>query len=244
MQLLTTILSALAEPIIRTLPVDTGTINLDVARGDLVIRYDADATRSRLTVTPLGWREGCGLQLTGDRTMASARIVHDNGMAILGCRSQVELVLTGQTALVVQVSTGNITTTRTSGYQNISVGTGRVSGSIGAGRVRVDQGRVSLDGLSEPLDVAVNIGHIQLDYSTPPHGMLSARADLGNVTVLLPAESTVSPQVRSVVGIREQHFSTIDGGVEVRVESQLGNARLIASQGAAPASDDNQSTSP
>ena len=245
MQLLITVLSALAAPIVRTLPSDVGTINLEVVRGDLTVRYAADASRTRLEVTPQGWRSGCGLQLSGDSTAVTARIVHDSGMAGLSCRSQVEIVLAGPSALSIRVTTGRITTTQTPGRQEISLGTGRVSGSIGEGRVRVEQGWVSLGELSEGLDVAVNIGNIQLDYRTPPRGALSARAEMGNVIVRLPSESSVSSQVRSGVGIREQHFPvSAAAGVEVRVESQLGNARLIAAQGTRPDSAGSHSTSP
>jgi hypothetical protein len=242
MQLLILIASALAAPIVRTLPASVGTINLDIPRGELVVLYDEDATATRLTVTPLGWRAGCGLQLTGDHHDATARVIHDSGLAGLGCRSRVELVLAGPTTLSARVTAGNITTAATSGHQQLRVGTGRVGGSMGEGSVRVDQGRVNLSGLTEGLDVNVSVGHIQLTYATPPRGPLTAHADMGNVIVTLPAGSAIDPHIKASLGMQELHFPVGDG-VSVSVESRVGNARLLADQGSTPDSESSQSTS-
>ena len=212
-------------------------LTLDVSRGDLTIHYDASARESRLTVHPDGWRAGCGLRLDGDGRVATARIEHDSGLAGLSCRSRVELILAGQTSLSVRVGVGNVFTDASPGRQDIQVGTGRVTGSIGAGRVSVDQGRVSLGGLTEGLEVRVNVGGILLDYIAPPSDNLSAQVDVGNVVVHLPAGSEISPGVYATLGLREQQFShTPEARVRVDVESRLGNARLLAVQGAAPIS--------
>lgn len=242
MQLLVLIAAALAAPIVRTLPVSVGTINLDIPRGDLVVFYDAGAATSRLTVTPQGWREGCGLQLTGDHREATARVVHDGGLAGIACRSQVTLTLAGTSALYANITAGDITTTETPGQQDLRVNTGQVGGTMGAGSVQVVQGRVHLTGLSEALDVSVRVGQIQLTYDTPPTAPLTARADMGNVTVILPAGSAVSPRVYASIGRQEQQFAAGDGAA-VWVEARVGNARLLAGQGSTPASDVSQSTS-
>ena len=241
MQLLTIIVSALAAPIVRTLPASVATIHVDVPRGDLTVRHDPSATHTRLTVTPMSWGASCGLQLSGDHEHATARIVHDTGMAGLSCRSRVELTIAGETDLNARLNAGNINTSPTPGHQDLSVGTGRITGSLGTGWVRVDQGRVTLDGLRDELDVAVNVGNVRLDYITAPTGPLYARADMGNVTVTLPADAAVTPAVRSAVGLREQHFTAVADGVAVNVESQIGNARLLAAQ---RSSADSQSTEP
>jgi hypothetical protein len=241
MNLLLLILAARAEPIVRTLPTSVGTLSLELPRGELIVSHDSTAAATLLTVTPMGWAAGCGLSLSGDQQTATAQVIHDAGLAAVGCRSRVEVVLAGQTALSARISAGSVSTTATPGVQSIHVGTGRVSGSIGGGSVRVDQGRVSLGALTEGLDVSVNVGSIELTYDVPPRGPLTARSDMGNVTVTLPADAAIVPQVRSNVGIREQHF-TSQAGVPVWVESQLGSARLLA-QGT-PTSASSQPTSP
>ncbi|MDG1478311.1 MAG: hypothetical protein P8R54_01915 [Myxococcota bacterium] len=237
MQLLTLITAACADPIVRTLPASVDTIHLDIPRSELVIRYDDAALRTTLTVLTHTWWPGCALMLTGDHDAVSARIVHDSGLAGLACHSPVTLVLAGDSVLQVHLAAGDITTAATPGHQELHVGTGQVHGVMSEGIIRVAQGRVDLSHLHAPLDVHIQVGHIQLTYDTPPSGAITARADMGSVTVTLPAASPVSPQVYTSIGKQEQQFPAGDGAM-VWVESRLGHARLLAAQGERSGHDD------
>ncbi len=230
MQLLAFIAAVSAAPIVRTLPASMDTIHLDIPRGELVIVHDDAALHTTLTVMTHTWRSECALVLDGDQAEASARIVHDSGLAGLACHSPVVLVLAGDSALQVNITAGSITTAATPGHQALHVGTGQVNGTMSEGVVRVAQGRVRLDHLRAPLDVRIQVGHILLTYDAPPSGSVTARADLGDVTVTLPEASAVHPQVYSAIGKQEQQFRAGDGTL-VWVESRLGRARLLAAQG-------------
>jgi len=209
-----------SQPITRTLPADMPALEIDNPKGVIEVRYDPDASQSTLTASPMVWTNGCDLAFTGDASMARVEVQKDGERAGSGCRTRIEVVLAGPTALHLQGSKSKLRVYEARGPVDIDLNRGRVElykvygptdVTLVAGRVTgspvsdelhiaVDRGRVHLDGLRVPVHAQVGIGGIKLDYELALEGTATAHVGVGRVRASFPYGTLLDRQATAKVG--------------------------------------------
>jgi hypothetical protein len=194
------------EPIVRTLPAGMPALEIDNPKGIIEVHFDPDATESTLTATPIFWSAGCELSFSGDAAMARVEVQKDGERAASGCRTRIDLVLAGDTALHLQGTKGRVIVNETRGPLDIDLQrgkivlgkvygptdvtlvTGKVTGSPVSDElhIAVDRGRIHLDDLRVPVYAEVGVGGIQLAYSIALEGTATAHVGVGRVRASFP----------------------------------------------------------
>jgi len=209
-----------SEPIVRTLPADMPALEIDNPKGVIEVRYDANLSQSTLTATPMLWTSGCDLEFSGDASMARVEVQRDGERAQTGCRTRIELVLAGATALHLQGTRGKVSIEESRGPVDIDLHHGKVAlykvygptdVTLTAGRVTgspvsdelhiaIDRGRVVLEDLRVPVFAEVGVGGIQLHYDLALEGTATAHVGVGRVRATFPYGTLLDRHATAKVG--------------------------------------------
>ncbi len=224
MLLLTLLCPALAEPIVRFLPAELPQLQLDLARGVVLIRHDEDAERAQLILTAMSWAPGCSASFSGDVGEARVLVQHSSGLD-MRCRTMIEVVTAGQTGIALRLDAGEVHLSPTPGRVELDAGAVQVSGSSGSAHIHIDQGQVRLMDLSEPVEVRVGVGAVTLAYTTPPAGLVQARVDIGSVHIAMP--EVPNAQLSTSIGaVHNLLVGPPAGDTQVRVRTGMGSIWL------------------
>ncbi|MEL6343624.1 MAG: hypothetical protein AAFV53_10875 [Myxococcota bacterium] len=186
--------TALAEaPIHRTVPRGLPAIRIEAGQAEVFVRSATGAERSAVILTPQRWGSKCSVTYGGDRSEAVVQIQKDGASRALGCKTNIELIMAGDTAITLEMGMGDIHLWPVDGAVTVSMTSGTVEGEIGAmgATIAAEQAHVRLWGLRSPVDAQVKVGAIDLRYVEPLRGETVARNDLGPITVQIPEPAFV-----------------------------------------------------
>ncbi len=209
------------EPVVRSLPSTIPALEIDNPRGVIEVRYDPDATGTSFVASPMFWTQGCEVAFTGDTSMARAEVQKDGERAGVGCRTKIEVVLSGPTALHLQgdkvrvhveesrgpvdidLRRGKVQLEKVYGSTDVTMIAGRVTGSpVGDElHIAIDRGRVRLESLRVPIHAEVGIGGIHLAYALALEGTTTAHVGLGRVQVSFPYGTLLDRQTDVRLGL-------------------------------------------
>ncbi len=209
-----------SEPVVRTLPAGMPALEIDNPKGVIEVSYDPDASQSTFTASPMLWTTGCEVAFTGDAGMARAEVIKDGERAVSGCRTKIEIVLAGPTALHLQgdkakvrvhesrgpvdidIRRGKVELYKNYGATDVTLTAGRVTGTPTSDElhIAVDRGRVHLSALRVPVFAEVGVGGIKLDYELALDGTATAHVGVGRVRATFPYGTLLDRQATAKVG--------------------------------------------
>ncbi len=173
------IASALAqEPIQRSLPATMPALHVVNPAGRVLVTVDRSVKESRVMATPVHWPEGCRVEFSGDQELARLEVVRDDGN-VRRCRTDVHVVLVGDTSVAIDQGRGR-------------VDAGGMSGSLS---VELGRGRVFVDEAVGAVDIQVGLGGVKMAWTESYGGSAVARVKAGRVRAEVPYGTWLSHDV-------------------------------------------------
>jgi hypothetical protein len=200
-----------SEPVSRSLPAGMPALEIAGDKGHVTVIYDASATESRVTATPVRWGEvGCKLDFSGDAMLAKAQVIpSEEANTFERCETDWTVVLAGNTMVDVQLTAGKVEVQDTRGRVDVQLGRGkvlltntqgRVDATLGRGKVKgshhgegalaVGVGKIKLEGLQHAVSARTELGGVKLTFEETPSGTVVAHSGIGRVRTALPYGAT------------------------------------------------------
>ncbi len=200
-----------SEPVTRSLPASMPALEISGDKGHVTVIYDANASESMVTATPVRWGEvGCKLDFSGDNTVARAQVLpSEEANTFERCETDWVVVLASNTMVDVQLKAGKVEVQDTLGRVDVELGRGRVllshtqgrvDATLGRGKVKgshhgegamaVGVGKIKLEGLDRAISARTELGGVKLTFAETPSGTVVAHTGIGRVRTALPYGAT------------------------------------------------------
>lgn len=238
-----------SEPVTRSLPASMPALEISGDKGHVTVIYDASATESMVTATPVRWGEvGCKLEFSGDASLARAQVLpSEQANTFERCETDWTVILASDTMVDVQLKAGRVEIQDTLGRVDVELGHGRVlltntqgriDATLGRGKVKgshqgqgalaVGVGKIKLEGLEQAISARTEVGGVKLTFAETPSGTIVAHAGMGRVRTALPYGATAD--LRDFDGRLARFHTEIPhrNAAQVRLEggARLGSTRV------------------